>query len=145
MSLNSFTMQPYCDLPECFAGWMVRQEAGSGEIFEPRTVQDKVDVASNTRVCLPAVFDLVERKVIWTDIALRSRPYWNNVENNLSGVSLMLRAILGLRKPSLHELFSLHIAARGRPAADAEGADTVFAVDRGLTPFDLDRIAADFL
>lgn len=145
MSLNSYTMQPYCDLPECFAGWMVRQEAGSGEIFEPRTVQDKVDVASNTRVCLPAVFDLVERKVIWTDIALRSRPYWNNVENNLSGVSLMLRAILGLRKPSLHELFSLHIAARGRPAADAEGADTVFAVDRGLTPFDLDRIAADFL
>ena len=145
MSLNSFTMQPYCDLPECFAGWMVRQEAGSGEIFEPRTVQDKVDVASNTRVCLPAVFELVEQKVIWTDIALRSRPYWNNVENNLSGVSLMLRAILGLRKPSLHELFSLHIAARGRPAADAEGADTVFAVDRGLTPFDLDRIAADFL
>src|SRR5262249_5334529 len=24
MSLNSFTAQPYCDLPECFAGWMAR-------------------------------------------------------------------------------------------------------------------------
>ncbi len=145
MSLNSFTMQPYCDLPECFAGWMARQNAGSGEIFEPRTVQDKVDVASNTRVCLPAVFDLVERKVIWTDIALRSRPYLNNVENNLSGVGLMLRAMLGLRKPTLHELFSLHIAARGHAVSHPEEAGTVFAVDRGLTPFDLDRIAAEFL
>lgn len=36
MSLNSFTQQPYCDLPECFAGWMTRTHAGSGEIFEPR-------------------------------------------------------------------------------------------------------------
>ncbi len=35
MSLNSFTEQPYCDLPECFAGWMSRKHANSGEIFEP--------------------------------------------------------------------------------------------------------------
>lgn len=35
MSLNSYTEQPYCDLPECFADWMARKHAGSGEIFEP--------------------------------------------------------------------------------------------------------------
>ena len=29
MSLNSFTQQPYCDLPECFAGWMARERAPS--------------------------------------------------------------------------------------------------------------------
>ena len=28
---------------------------------------------------------------------------------------------------------------------DVEAAQTVFAVDRGLTPFDLDRIAAEYL
>jgi hypothetical protein len=145
MSINSYTMQPYCDLPECFAGWMARQDAGSGEIFEPRTVRDKVDVASNTRVCLPAFFDLQEKRVIWTDVALRSSPYWNNVANNLSGVSLMLRAITGLRKPSLHTLFDLHIKARGRMVAAVEEAETVFAVNQGITPFDLDRIAAEFL
>src|SRR4029078_3724920 len=33
MCLNSFTQQPYCDLPECFAGWMARQQPNSGEIF----------------------------------------------------------------------------------------------------------------
>lgn len=145
MSINSYTMQPYCDLPECFAGWMARQQAGSGEIFEPRTVQDKVDVASNTQVCLPAVFDLVERRVIWADIALRSQPYWNNVQNNLSGVSLMLRAILRLRKPSLHTLFGLHIKARGTAVSSKKDAATVFSVSDGLTPFDMDRIAAEYL
>lgn len=145
MSINSYTMQPYCDLPECFAGWMARQSADSGEIFEPRTVRDKVDVSSNTQICLPAIFDLHDNSVIWTDIALRHRPYWNNVESNLSGVSLMLQAMIGLKKPTLHALFSLHIKARGEFALSREGAQTVFAPDEGITPFDLDRIAADFL
>ena len=149
MSINSFTMQSYCDLPECFAGWMSRMDANSGEIFEARSVRDKVDIASNTRVCLPAVFDLVEQRVIWMDLALKCPPFcgprWNNVANNLSGVSLMLRAILGLRKPTLHLLFRLHIEARGTVAATREDADTVFSLDDGLTPFDLDRISAEYL
>ncbi len=145
MSINSFTRQPYCDLPECFAGWMARQSADSGEIFEPRTVQDKVDVASDTQVCLPAIFDLHENRVIWTDIALNGHPHWNNVENNLSGVSLMLRAMVGLKKPTLHTLFGLHIKARGELTSSRETADTIFAPDEGLTPFDLERIAADYM
>ena len=39
-SINSFTEQPYCDLPECFAGWMARADTASGEVFEPRSVFD---------------------------------------------------------------------------------------------------------
>ena len=145
MCINSFTAQPYCDLPECFAGWMSRQEAGSGEVFEPRTVQDKVDVASNTRLCIPAIFDLQAREVIWADIALRNGPSWNNVQNNLTGVSLMLRALTGLVKTDLHTLFSLHATARGEIVADPAVADTVFGVESGITPFDSTRIAAEFL
>jgi hypothetical protein len=145
MSLNSFTAQPYCDLPECFAGWMTRQQAGSGEIFEPRTVQDKIDIAANTRICLPAIFDLWERRIIWADIALRERRSWNNVQNNLSGVSVMLRAMTGLSKTNLHTLFSLHIKSRGELVPIAEEADQLFSVTAGITPFDLNRIAAEFL
>jgi hypothetical protein len=146
MCLNSFTEQPYCDLPECFAGWMARQAPNSGEVFEAKTVVDKVDIASNTRLCLPAIFDLVDRVVIWADIALTTSPcFANNVRNNLSGVSLMVRALTQLRKTDLHTLFGLHIRARGQEVADAESADSVFAINRGVTPFDLDRIAADFM
>jgi hypothetical protein len=146
MCLNSYTNQPYCDLPECFAGWMARSQPASGEVFEPKTVIDRVDVASDTRLCLPAVFDLAGREVVWADIALEAHPRFpNNVNNNLGGVSLMLRAMTGLRKTDLGTLFDLHVRARGHAVPDIGSAETVFAVDRGITPFDLDRITADFL
>jgi hypothetical protein len=146
MCLNSFTQQPYCDLPECFAGWMARDKPNSGEIFEPKTVVDKVDVTSDTKMCLPAVFDLANREVVWADIALSGNPrFANNVHQNLSGVSLMLRALTQLRKTDLHTLFSLHVRARGEKVSAVESADSVFSIDRGVTPFDLDRVSADFM
>lgn len=96
MSLNSFTQHPYCNLPECFAGWMIRTEPQSGEIFEPRTVQDKIDIASDSTICIPVILDLIERKVVWTDIALRADPFYaNNVEGNAGGMELMGRAFCG--------------------------------------------------
>jgi hypothetical protein len=146
MCLNSYTQQPYCDLPECFAGWIARETPNSGEIFEPKTVVDKVDVASDTRICLPAVFDLLRREVVWADVALAGNPrFENNVQNNLSGVSLMLRVLTQLRKTDLYTLFALHVRARGDRVPEVESADSVFSIDRGVTPFDLDRIAAEFM
>jgi hypothetical protein len=146
MCLSSFTQQPYCDLPECFAGWMARQQPNSGEIFEPKTVVDKVDIAADTKLCLPAIFDIVKRKVIWADIALATDPrFANNVHNSLSGVSLMLRAVTQLQKTDLHTLFDLHVRARGEVVSEIGAAQTVFAVDRGITPFDLDRITAEYM
>jgi hypothetical protein len=72
-------------------------------------------------------------------------PRWSNVANNLSGVSLMLRAMLGLKKTTLHRLFSLHIKARGSSVPTVAEAEHVFSVNTGTTPFDLDRIAAEYL
>lgn len=146
MSLNSFTSQPYCDLPECYAGWMIRKAPQSGEIFEPQTVQDKIDLASRSTICIPVILDLAERKVIWTDIALRSHPrFVNNVEANGGGVEWMGRALTSLVKPTLYELFTLHAQARGTLTDRADEADTVFSMDEGITPFDLGIIMADFL
>ncbi|MDB6079362.1 MAG: hypothetical protein JWO82_3109, partial [Akkermansiaceae bacterium] len=145
MSVNSFTAQPYCDLPECFAGWMGRAKPDSGEIFEARTVLNKVDLTANTRTCLPAIFDIEARQVIWADVALAGSPYWNNVANNLSGVALMLRALLSLEKPTLEMLFRLHVRARGIPVASREEAKVVFSPDAGVTPFDIPMILAEYL
>ncbi|MEY4562571.1 MAG: hypothetical protein RLZZ618_1848 [Pseudomonadota bacterium] len=145
MMLTSFTMQAYCDLPECFAGWMARRDTGSGEVFEARTVVDRIDVASNTQTCLPLVFDLQERRVVWMDIALKGYPRLNNVHQNLSGVSLMLRALTALVKPDLWTLFSLHARARGEMVGSPTDAQTVFSVREGITPFDTDRVRAEFL
>jgi hypothetical protein len=146
MSLNSYSGQPYCELPECFAGWMSRSEPGSGEVYDPRTVVDRVDLASDTTISIPAIFDLATREVVWTDLALRRHPlYPNNVAGNLRGASLLVAAMTTLRGPDLYTLFDLHVRARGERVDDPGAADMVFAVDRGLTPFDLDRIASAYL
>lgn len=146
MVVNSFTQQPYCDLPECFAGWMARQHPNSGEIFEAKTVVDKVDLASDTSISIPVIFDLETHEAIWCDLALKSTPSFNNVENNLSGLSLMVRSMIALKTPNLFDLFSLHAKARGEIVDDWQEADTVFSREDGdVTPFDLEKIAADYL
>jgi hypothetical protein len=90
-------------------------------------------------------FKPVERRIVWADIALRKHRSWNNVKNNLSGVSVMARALTSLVKTDLHTLFSLHIRARGELVADQNGANSVFSVAAGITPFDLNRIASEFM
>ncbi|ROM55187.1 hypothetical protein BK648_06750 [Pseudomonas poae] len=144
-SINSFTEQPYCDLPECFAGWMARADTASGEVFEPRSVFDRIDIASDTVICLPFVMDLQERHTIWADLGLTSSPRWNNVGNNLSGVSLMLRALVHTPRPDLETLFDLHVRARGERVPSPQQAQSVFAPDQGITPFDTDLIRSQFL
>lgn len=55
----------------------------SGEIFEPSTVQDKVDITADTQISIPVILDLKERKLIWTDLSLtRDLTYDNTIEAN---------------------------------------------------------------
>ena len=145
MVVNSFTQQPYCDLPECFAGWMSRKGPNSGEIYEPKTVEDKLDLSANTRISIPVIFDLRKQEAIWTDIALTKNPGWsNNVENNLRGLQLSLRSFIDLNKMSLYDLLEMHIECRGEQVKSEEGADVVFSVKNG-TQFELDLIASQYM
>lgn len=145
MAVQSYTQQAFCDLPECFAGWMARRAPKSGEIFQPRTVQDRIDLVAHTTIALPLVFDLHTMEVIWADVALTQAPRWNNLHNNLRGVGLMLRALTQHHWPDLHTLFTLHARARGQLVKKSSQAETVFAPNGDITPFDLDRIRAEFL
>lgn len=145
MVLQSYTQQPYAELPECFAGWMARQEPGSGEIYDPRTVEARLDLTADTRIAIPLIFDVSEGRAVWCDMALRSHPNWNNnVHGNLSGIAVTLQSMVSLKKPNLHDLFLLHTGARGEPAASPEAADVVFSVESG-TPFRQEEIASQYL
>lgn len=145
-TLLSFTSHPYCDLPECFVGWMMRKKPGSGEIFRPSTVANKIDITADTQIAIPVIMDLVERTVIWTDLALTSHPdYYNNVEGNQKGMVLMGKALTNLRKPDLHDLFMLHAKARGELVDTMDQADTIYSVDQGVTPYDIEHIMAEYL
>jgi hypothetical protein len=146
MSVLSYTGQAFCDMPECHAGWMMRQEPASKEVFAPRDVVDKVDLSADSRICVPVILDLQERQLIWADLALRSHPHWViNVESNRRGFVEMGRAITTLAKPDLHTLFSLHGEARGHLVDVVDDADTIFSMQEGITPFDFEEIIANFL
>lgn len=149
MVVNSFTTQPYCDLPECFAGFMHRSHPQSGEIYEPRMVANRFDLTANTTIAIPLILDLRKREVIWTDLSLKRNPSAvNNVHANRSSLSLLCEAMVSLSKPSLHDLFELHIAARGEQVARREQAQTVFSCDGAsgaVSPYDIPLILADYL
>jgi hypothetical protein len=154
MIIYSYTQQAFKDLPECFAGWMAREAFGgnqdggrvaqNGEIFDGRTVQDKIDIAGNTTVNIPLIIDVEERQVIWSDIALASRGAINNSRRNSDNLSRMGRAMANLVKPNLYDLFKMHAEGRGTLVGKSE-ADMVFGFDGGVTPFDCDKIMSEFM
>lgn len=142
--VNSYTLQPYCDLPECFTGWMARNERDGGAVFEPRTVEQRVDIASDTKIAIPAIFDLEEKCVIWADLALSNMPgFNNNAAVNKFGIQLALQSVVEDKRLSLYDLMALHVAARGKFVPDKSQARTVFDTDSFA--FDLTRITSEFM
>ena len=145
-SVLSYTGQPFVSLPECFGGWMMRQKPDSGEVFEPRTVHDKIDITATSRACVPVIIDAVERRAFWTDLELKTISQCTNAAGNSVGFSQIGRAIINMAKPTLYDLFSMHAEARGEIVNDRDRADTVFGVHDGtVTAFDTGLIMSDYL
>lgn len=146
MSVNSFTWQPYCDLPICFAGFMMRQHPDSGEIYDPLTVENKFDLTANSRIAIPIIIDLLERKAIWVDLSLSNNPSTqNHVHGNLSSTTVINKAMTTLVRPTLYDLLSMHIAARGERTFDITEANTIFGVQQGIKPTDTDILISEYL
>lgn len=146
----SYTRQSFSDMPHAMFGWMGRTDVKSGEIYEPKTVTQKMDLASQSTVCIPVIFDCVNREIIWCDMNLSlngcySNQGGNNVESNLSGVAATCYSMVNICKPNLYDLIELHIKARGLRVYNKEEADVVFDVDSGITPFDTDVFMAEYL
>lgn len=143
MSVNSFTRQKFSDLPECFAGWMLRQEPKSGEIFEPKTVLDKLDVTSQTTAVVPMILDLQECKVIWADTGLKvGHRRSNNIHSNLDNIGLFGKAFTQLTKPNLYDLFTLHVKARGKVAKEGDKVQKVYDLEDA---FEIEKIMSEYL
>lgn len=151
MSINSFTNQPYANVPECFAGWMSRKEGRRGEVHEPRTVANRFDLTSDSQAVVPMVLDLVEKKVIWMDMAYSARAsYCNNVSTHGDRLQRAVEGVLALSRPSLAYLFDLHVRARGKHVDKPSDADVLFTLgpqgDKpGVSATALETIASDWM
>jgi hypothetical protein len=125
---------------------MIRQKPNSGEVFEPKTVQDKIDVTASSRTCVPIIIDAQDRRVYWADLGLKSAMQINNAARNSVGFSQIGRAIAGLQKPTLYDLFGMHAEGRGALVDSPDQADAVFGLHEGtVTAFDTDTILSQFL
>lgn len=146
----NYSEQTFGNLPHAMFGWMEREDVNSGEIYEPRTVAQKMDLTSQSKVCIPVIFDCVERKFIWCDMNVsldgcHHHRGGNNVESNLMGVAATCYSIVNMKKPNLYDLIDLHIRARGLRVENKEEADIVFDIDDGITPFDTEVFMGEYI
>ena len=146
----NYSEQTFGNLPHAMFGWMERENVDSGEIYEPRTVAQKMDLTSQSKVCIPVIFDCVERKFIWCDMNVsldgcHHHRGGNNVESNLMGVAATCYSIVNMKKPNLYDLIDLHIRARGLRVENKEEADIVFDIDDGITPFDTEVFMGEYI
>jgi len=157
MNVLVFSGPTFAEHEECFAGWMTRSNPNSNEIYDPQTVEQKIDLRSETKNVIPVIFDLKERKAIWTDISTTGKDFGysnygykrggNNVESNQATIEDMVEAFTSLdNKVTLGELFKIHATARGNLVEDKDEADFVFGLTDGdVTPYNVTEINADYL
>ena len=127
----SYTGQTYADMPHAMFGWMEGADVNSGEIYEPKMVEQKLDLTADSMVCIPVIFDCVKREFIWCDMnmslsGVHMNTGGNNLESNLSGVTAVCYSMVNVKKPHLYDLIALNVMGRGVLVDNREDADIVF-------------------
>lgn len=150
MNVLVYSGPNFSEHEKCYAGWMTRSAPDSNEIYDPKTVEQKIDVNGDSRRCVPVMFDLLTREAIWIDMdGVGDLGYGyggNNVESNRASIEQTLNAIVNCtHKLSLEELFKLHGEGRGTLVEDKDEADTVFGLEGDVTPYDINAILADYV
>lgn len=148
MSVLVFSGPNFSEHETCFAGWMTRSQPKSNEIYDPKTVEYKLNLNSDNRNCIPVIFDLLERKAIWTDLAHKQPSYRlaNNVRENRATLEDTVKAITSNKnKVTLYDLFSMHVSSRGELVEDREEADIVFAWNGDIKPSDVNIINSEYV
>lgn len=151
-NVYNFSNENFSKMEHAAFGFMTRNDMKIGEIFEPSTVKQRMDLASATTTCIPVIFDLKERVFVWCDMALtadhvRAGYGGINVESNLPSVVVTCKAIVDVKKPNLYDLFTFNATARGVITDNPDEADIRFGLDDNcdVKPSDIDVIIGKYL
>lgn len=143
--VHSYSLTPFCELPDCFVGVMKR-DGFSGETFEPKTIAQRFDLATDGEVCVPAIIDFKTEELIWLDMGMTSGYVFNNAANTSSAAHYLLACITTMHRPTLYDLFHFHVLARQGELVEAESeAEQVFGGKTGIQPWDYNEILAEWL
>lgn len=145
-SVNSYTGQEFIEMPDCFVGFMEREDNVFGEIFEPKTVSHKADLTSPTGVNIPMIIDIADRKAIWTDLSGEATQLSTvGMSKEKNRLLSALKSMINVCKPNLYDLAILNAISRGEVVENKEDADIVFSLTEGVTPFDTDKLLAEYI
>lgn len=151
-NVYNFSNENFSKMEHAAFGFMTRNDMKSGEIFEPSTVKQRMDLASATTTCIPVIFDLKERVFVWCDMALTADHVRTgfggiNVESNLPSVVVTCKSMVDVKKPNLYDLFIFNAKARGVITDNPDEADIRFGLDDScdVKPSDIDVIVGKYL
>ena len=148
MNINSFNDNNFCDIPECFAGVMALDELNDVEkTFDPAKSFVRSYISTESTICIPMVFDLETKEVIWLDTII---PRYNSAPNNVAtckdSVTNIVRGLVTASYPTLFDLICFNLIARnGELVENKEDADIVFSLDEGITPFNLEILNSEWV
>lgn len=133
-----------------YCGWMERDHPNSNEIYDPKTVKQKVDLTSKSSVSIPVFLDLKEKTIIWCDTNAKdsgySKRYVKNVENYVGSVSDVTKFFNERNnKISLYDLFVYHALSRGNIVDNPDEADMIVSWDGDMTPYHINEINSSFV
>jgi len=150
MNVMVFRGKTFAEHDTCFIGWMARSAPESNEIYDPKTVECKLDMNFDSTSAMPVIFDLTTREIIWTDMshadAFGRLP--NNVNSNAASVRDVAEAMLSINnKVSLYDLFMMHAIGRNATVVDDPNhADIVFGLFEGdITPMNITEISSEYI
>ena len=147
---------------------MERDTAQRGEVFEPKTVVNRVDLTSSSNTVVLFALDLKTCEVIWLDMrGTVGNGYASRIETKLTNIQCALRGVAQAHKPNMGVVARLNAAARGVIVDGIDEADVAFVEDatglpsqrlvgysgkepvyqdvKYITPFDLDVWMGDLI
>jgi len=147
MSVIVYCGDKFSEHDTCYAGWMEREHPNSNEVYDAKTVVNKVDLRSETTSVIPLVVDIENREIVWVDVSNRGgNSNFTNTHTQKGSIEDTVMAIINTKnKVPLADLFEMHTQARGQLVESPEDADTIFSLDEGVTPFDATIINSEFL
>lgn len=145
MTVNSYTQQRFSELDEVLAGFMMREDPNSGEVYEPKSVENAFTVNSETTAVIPMVFDIVEGESIFTDVAVNASGYINNADNMSRTTKAVLTGLVGKKTVTYNDVIAANLAARAELVTSKEDADMVITLRDGTSSINFDDFLAKWL
>jgi hypothetical protein len=161
-NVYNFTIQPFDQIPLASFGWMERENLNSGEIYEPLSVKNRINLTAKENISVPLVVDIDNKEIIWADLDLsiekarrqlastastvryNINDRGNNIECNINSVISMLINVVTTVKPNVYTLLELHTIARGKKVDKKEDADVIFSVEE-KTHCQLDELMSNYM